>query len=296
MPERWKLFLPLFLFLLALALVSAHARAPQGRLSSLGTTTPLAALSPISFGINWVAEEVEGIWRSYFYLVGAREENARLRQTLARARQQAVEMEEVRATNERLTSLLSLRKREPEGWLAGRVLAWDPGPWYQVVVIDQGAQDGVRPEAAVVNVEGLVGRVVELAAHEAKVLLITDRSSAVDGFIQRNQVNVLVSGLGAGRLGLEYTRKGEDARLGDLVVTSGLDGVFPAGRALGVVTQVDKAGLGLFLRAELRPTVEFSSLREILIQRSKPQTFDWTTLGSDVRAVFEKKNPRPRAR
>jgi rod shape-determining protein MreC len=256
----------------------------------------MAVLGPVSQALNWAADGVESTWRGYFYLTGAQAENAHLRQAVARLKRQIVDLEEERHANARLSVLLNLKSRAPAEYLAARILAWDPGPWYQAVVVDAGSRDGVTPEAAVLCDQGLVGRVVELAPREAKVLLVTDRSSGVDAFIQRNRVNVLVTGLGAGRMELEYTRKGEDVRLGDLVVSSGLDGIFPAGQALGSVAQVDKAGLGIFLRAELRPTVEFAGLREVLVLKEKPKPFDWTALGQDVRAIFEKKGSRPRAR
>ncbi|MDR1576840.1 MAG: rod shape-determining protein MreC [Deltaproteobacteria bacterium] len=279
------------LFLLALALLASYAQNPRG-LASAGAIIPLTILGPVSAGINWVADGVEGWWRRYFSLANASRENEQLRLTLARLRRQVVDLEEARQANDRLTRLLELKKQRPLAFIAARILAWDPGPWYQVVVVDVGALDEVRLEAAVVCDEGLVGRVVELAARQAKVLLVTDRSSGVDAFIQRNRLNVLVTGLGSGRMELQYVAKGEDVRLGDLVVSSGLDGIFPAGQALGVVSQVDKAGLGLFLRSELRPTVEFSGLKEILILKDQPQALDWTTLGDDSRALFQKKGPK----
>jgi rod shape-determining protein MreC len=282
-------FLPIFLFICALALISAQVKGS----SVLGQTVPLETMGPLSSAVNSVSGAVEKLWSNYFYLVSVKEENDRLRQTMDRLHRQIVELEEYRQTNENLTALLELKANAPEAYLAGRILAWDPGPWYQAIVVDIGAQDGVVPEAAVLNNQGLIGRIVELAPHAAKVLLLTDRSSGADGFIQRNRVNVLVSGHGSGQMTLEFVRKGEDVRLGDLVVSSGLDGIFPPGHAIGVVTKVDKAGLGLFLHGELRPTVDFSGLREILIQKQKPQALDWTALGTDLRVIFEKKQARP---
>ncbi|MDR0549916.1 MAG: rod shape-determining protein MreC [Deltaproteobacteria bacterium] len=296
MPPRFKAFSPLFLFLLALALMSAYARNPKGPTSEIAQTLPLMILAPVNSGLNYVADEVENVWLNYFALLNANAENQSLKQTVTRLRRRVVELEEDRKANERYQVLLNLKAQNPKEFLAGRILAWDPGPWFQAVAVDLGSRDGVTPEAAVFSDQGLVGRVVELAPNAAKVLLVTDRSSGVDAFIQRNRVNVLVTGLGAGRLELEYVRKGEDVRLGDLVVSSGLDGIFPEGLAIGVISQVDNAGLGIFLRAELRPSVDFSSLKEILIRPTNPSPFDWTQLGPAVLTIFEKKVSRPRSR
>jgi rod shape-determining protein MreC len=293
MSSRWKFFAPMFLFIVALALFSAWAKNPDGLGATAGRTPPLTILGPVSAALNAGADFVERLWTRYFALVNAQVENENLRKTVSRLRRRNVELEESREGALRLEKLLRLKDADPEAYLAARILAWDPGPWFQAVVIDQGSRDGVPPEAAVICDEGLVGRVVELAPRQAKVLLVTDRSSGVDAFIQRNRANVLVTGSGPGRLELSYAKKGEDARLGDLAVSSGLDGIFPPGLPLGVISQVDKAGLGLFLRAELRPAVDFSGLKEVLVRLKKPQAFDWTVLGEDVFAIFEKKNHRP---
>jgi rod shape-determining protein MreC len=287
-------FLPVFLFLVALGLISAQVKGdPDKTAVFLGNSVPLETLGPLSRLFNAASDGVERCWQNYFYLVSVKAENDQLRQTIERLRHQIVELEEFRHTNNNLSKLLGLKEKLPDEFLAGRILAWDPGPWYQAVVIDVGAQEGVVPEAAVLNDQGLIGRVVELAPHESKVLLLTDLSSGADGFIQRNRVNVLVTGHGAGQMTLEFVRKSEDVRLGDLVVSSGLDGLFPAGHPIGVVTQVDKAGLGLFLHAELRPTVDFSGLKEILILKDKPRALDWPALGRDLKILFEKKQDRP---
>ncbi|MDR1607220.1 MAG: rod shape-determining protein MreC [Deltaproteobacteria bacterium] len=268
--------------------MAAHAQNPQGP-ASLANRWPMAILGPISQALNYVADGVGSWWTRYFALASAQETNLRLRQTLTRYRQQLVELKETQYANERLASLLKLKEALPEETLAARIVAWDPGPWSQVALIDVGYADGVKMEAAVISPLGLVGRVAQLSAAQAKVLLVTDRASGVDAVIQRNRVNVLVTGLGPGRLELQYAPKAEDIRLGDLVVSSGLDGLFPPGQAIGVISLVDKAGLGPFLRAELRSTVEFSGLREVLVIKDPPKALDWTTLGHEALSLFPKR-------
>jgi rod shape-determining protein MreC len=132
-----------------------------------------------------------------------------------------------------------------------------------------------------------VGRVAELTPGFAKVLLLTDSSSGIDAFIQRNRVHGLLAGHGHGQMTLEYVRKADDVRPGDLVVTSGLDGIFPPGLAVGSVTLVDKKSLGLFLEAQISPSVALDSLEEVLVKLDRQVPLDWMSLGTDLRERFQ---------
>jgi rod shape-determining protein MreC len=230
---------------------------------------------------------VEDVWFSYFQLVGLREENESLKRVIERQRSQIVQLTEERGSNERLRRLLNFKVEGAGRYLGARIVAWDPGPWYQSVVIDAGSDDGLFPNAPVVTEAGVVGRVVELTPGYSKVLLLTDSSSGIDAFVQRNRVHGLLSGRGQGQMALEYVRKSDDVRPGDLVVTSGLDGIFPPGLAIGSVTLVDKKSLGLFLEAQISPSASIDSLEEILVRLDRPAPVDWMSLGRDLRERFE---------
>jgi rod shape-determining protein MreC len=110
--------------------------------------------------------------------------------------------------------------------------------------------------------------------------------------VARNRVSGLVVGGGPGKLSLDYVLKAEDVRLGDTIVSSGLDGVFPAGVPLGLVTLVDKMSMGFFMRAEISPQVELGSLEEVLVVNQAPVPLDWLSLGTDVKALYQKKNQK----
>jgi rod shape-determining protein MreC len=249
----------------------------------------MEASGPIASGLSHLASLAERIWQGYFALAGLREENESLRKTLDLQSRQIAALAEYRAENDRLSRLLDYRKENPGRYVTARVLAWDPGPWFRSIVIGAGSDDGLYLEAAVMSQRGVVGRVTELSPGYAKVLLLTDLSSGVDAFIQRNRVNGLLAGQGGGRMTLEYVRKAEDVRVGDTVVTSGLDGIFPAGFPVGSVTLVDKMSLGIFLRAEVSPVIEIGSLEEVLVALDRPVPLDWMALSGNIRDTFLKK-------
>jgi rod shape-determining protein MreC len=252
----------------------------------------LEASGRVASAFSRLAGAVEGVWKDYFALVAVNDENARLRETLARQNGHLTELSEVRVENARLRALLDYRDRTGRRGRVARVVAWEPGPFFQAVVVAAGSDDGVRVDAAAVTAEGVAGRVTEVSPGFSKVLLVTDLSSGIDCFISRNRVNGLLTGAGPGKLSLGYVRKAEDVRLGDIAVTSGLDGIFPAGLSVGTVTFVDKMTMGFFMRAEISPSVDLASLEEVMILLDPPAPLDWRDLAPDIRSIFEKKARR----
>jgi rod shape-determining protein MreC len=118
---------------------------------------------------------------------------------------------------------------------------------------------------AVVTSEGVVGRVIEVSLHTAKVLLITDPNSAMDVIVQRSRTQGIMEGKVEEVCVLKYVQKNEDVQVGDKVITSGLGGIFPKGLVTGTVTKVERKRPGIFQYIEVTPSVDFSRLEEVLI-------------------------------
>jgi rod shape-determining protein MreC len=234
------------------------------------------------------ALRVETLWRNYCYLVNLRQENEALRELLGRQERQIVELAEFKAAQGRLTSLLGLREAYPHLIMKpAHILAWDPGPWARSVIISLGALDGVLTDQAVIHDRGVVGRVIETAPHYARVLLATDFTSSIDAFVQRSRAVGLLSGGGSGPLLLKYVRKDEDVRPGDQIVTSGLDGFFPRGLALGAVSRVNRQSAGMFMEVEARSQVTFDRLEEVMVLINQGPPIDWLTLAPRLRPLLE---------
>ena len=192
--------------------------------------------------------------------------------TEARARlrhleEQVGHVDEVTMENERLRGLLAFRSTLKGDVVGARVIARDPSSLAQTLVIDRGEADGIRKGAAVLVPLGIVGHVFLTSPHAARVLLITDHNSGVDAIVQRTRARGIVEGAIDGGCGLKFVKRTEDIKVGDVVVTSGMDGIFPKGRPIGQVTAVDKRGHGLFQYADLATSVDMADLEEVLVTR-----------------------------
>jgi len=284
--ERLKWLLPALTLFLALGLLSASSR-HQGR-GSTTSTMVLEVVGPVEKLLTSSARGVETLWRRYFYLVSVSQENDVLREVINRQSRQLAEQGELKASNERLNSLLDLRQAYPHIVMkAAHVLAWDPGPWFRSIVISVGSRDGVAVDQAVVHGQGVVGRVIEVTPSYSRVLLATDFNSSIDSFVQRTRAVGILSGQGARPMYMKYVRKDEDVRPGDLVITSGLDGYFPRGIALGTVTRVNRQSADMFVAVEVTPAVAFDRLEEVMVVVNQGEPIDWLTLGLRLRPLIE---------
>jgi rod shape-determining protein MreC len=162
-----------------------------------------------------------------------------------------------------LGQLLALRDRSNLSTTAAEVIAASATPDFRTATIDKGSRDGLRPDMAVIAPAGVVGRVVVPSARAAKVQLLIDRNAAAGALIERSRAQGVVTGGGGDRLRLEYVSEVADVVVGDLVVTSGIDGIYPKGFTIGRVESVEKSG-GSW-RVVVKPSVDFSALEEVLV-------------------------------
>jgi rod shape-determining protein MreC len=263
-----KFIIPILIFLLALSLISAniHSRDNMSFFESLvvGITAPVQK-------VVWgVIDGVGGIWRGYFYLVGLEKENQALKKELQELKLQMNRYREADLANQRLRALLNFKKSIATPLLPAQLVAFDPSGWFQTILIDKGRNDGVVRDMAVVSAEGLVGRVIGVSNHHAKVLLIIDGNSAVDAYIQRSRARGVLVGLGRELCLLKYVQRNEDVQVGDKVISSGMGGVFPKGLLVGTVQEVVRGSSGLFQRVEVEPAVNFSRLEEVMVVIQPP--------------------------
>jgi len=263
-----KFIIPILIFLLALSLISAnlHSRENMSFFESL----VVGITSPVQKAVWGIIGGVGSVWRGYFYLVGLEKENQALKRELQELKLQMNRYREADLANERLRALLNFKKSIATPLLPAQVVAFDPSGWFQTILIDKGRNDGVVQDMAVVSAEGLVGRIIGVGSHHAKVLLILDGNSAVDGYIQRSRARGVLVGLGLELCLLKYVQRNEDVQVGDQVISSGMGGVFPKGLHVGTVQEVVRGSSGLFQRVEVKPGVNFSRLEEVLVVIQPP--------------------------
>ena len=253
------------LLLLASMLVSANA---GGRRADPLSRIVLEAIYPFQLAVSGTTAEVARVWNGYLNLVGAREEADGLKERVRTLEGELTKFAEVQESNRRLRRLLKFRRTLDSPVVAARVMSWDASG-DRTITLDKGEQDGVVKGAAVIVPEGVVGRVFSASAHAARVLLVSDRNSGVDAIVQRSRVRGIVQGRESD-CELKYVKRGADVEIGDTVVTSGLDSVFPKGVLIGEVVQVARRAQGLFQNIAIEPRVAFERLEEVLVTTGAP--------------------------
>jgi rod shape-determining protein MreC len=207
---------------------------------------------------------LRNVWNRYIRLRHVEAENDSLRRELDEVK---VQFQERRALADRargLEALLDLRSRSNLQTTAAEIIASSPSPEFRTLTIDKGTLYGLQRDMAVIAPAGVVGRVVIPTARSAKVQLLIDRNAAVGALIERSRAQGVAMGGGDQRLRLEYVSETADVVVGDLVVTSGIDGIFPKGFTIGSVDVVEKSGPS-YKRITIKPAVDFSSLEEVLV-------------------------------
>ncbi len=213
------------------------------------------------------------IWEHYFFLISVVDENDALRHELRQAKALNHQYRETQLANARLQRLLGMQEQVSRKMIAARVVGKDPSPWFQTIMVDKGNSDGVQRGQPVINPEGIVGLVVDVTAHYAKVMLITDPNSAVDAIIQESRARGIVKGGMSGYCMLNFVLRKHDVRKDQVVISSGMDGVFPKGLPIGEVSAIVKEEAGIFQEVTIEPYVDFERLEEVLIV-SLPQGDD----------------------
>jgi rod shape-determining protein MreC len=261
----WRLRIIALAFLVVIILVTVSVNSDPNREPTVFERALLEIVGTFQEGVSLSTRGLENVWREYFYLVGLHEENRRLKKALEHARGEVTLLRETERTNRRLQKLMNFSKDYDLPVVGARVVAWDPGPWFKTLTIDRGTANGLVTGLPVVNEQGVVGRVVEVSPRFAKVLLITDYNSRIDALVSRNRERGIVAGRGEKTLGILYVRKNIELMRGDMVVTSGMGGMFPKGIPLGRISRIKRTGHDIFLEIDMTPAVDFDHLEELLV-------------------------------
>jgi len=247
----------------ALFFISSHL---QGKRSwNTFEKSIVEVVAPFQKFIKHSIDITERLWLKYFGLINTHNENIRLKGELDSLKSLKYRYQELFTTNQRLQKLLQFKESTDQTVIAAQVIGKDPTGWFQSVIIDKGENAGIRENMPVVNAEGVVGKLVAVSYNYAKVLLVIDQNSAVDCIIQRSRDTGMVKGLSSKVCLLDYVLKSSDVRVGDVVVTSGLDRIFPKGIPVGEVIEVKDPPGQLFKEVKVRPKVDFSKLEELLV-------------------------------
>ena len=249
--------------LLSFYILTASARG-QLKYEPVGAVL-MWVLRPLQMAAQGTANWVVGIQENYLTMSGFKAENERLRRRIQELEVERHRLLEADAVNRKLQQLLEFRSQLPSKAVTASIIANSASSWFQGCILDKGSADGVQKNMAVVTPLGVVGKVVSVTKRSAKVILLTDANSGIDVLVQRTRSRGIVSGSLDNGTVLKYMKRSEDVQVGDRLITSGVDGVFPKGLLVGTVIKVNKQHLGLFQSVEVLPAVQSSRVEEVLV-------------------------------
>jgi rod shape-determining protein MreC len=261
-------------------LISAQVQDRGG--ARLLSAVTFGVVSRIQLATASAVDSVRGVWTNYIWLRGARAENDVLRQQIVELGGKLEEQRAIASQTRALEDLLALRKSVSVETVTARVIAGDPTPGFPAVTIDRGSADGLAANMAVIGPRGVVGRLYgRLEDHAAQVQLIVGRNAGAGAYLERTGAGGIIVGSNEDPpLRLEDISNLVDVQAGDLVLTSGLDGIFPRGYTIGRVEYAER-GSATYRVIAVRPTVDFSNLQYVLVVTAPPSP-RWAA-GADAR-------------
>jgi len=228
------------------------------RIWAVGTVTPLERT------LVWVQTSTRNVWHNYFYLRGVRAENRSLKAQIERMNLEQVRMSQDADQARRLQALLAFKEQFISHTMAAQVIGSSGSELSRAVYIDKGESDGIKPDMAVITADGIVGKVLRVYGSTSLVLLIDDQTSGVGAILDKTRLQGILRGRPSGEVVLEKVMSDETVPAGELVLTSGGDGIFPKGLRVGRVTKVSP-GSELFLNIRVHPSADLSRLEEVLV-------------------------------
>jgi len=257
----------LFICIIALPLVSINTQ--QGPRDTGWYNKPFSFLAGMAQGMFFsFSDGVRGTTSLYLDLINIKRENSKLNDQNKELQARLIANEELKKENDRLTALLDFKQQTKMELVAARVMSKDLMSDHLTIQIDKGTHHGLKAGQAVITTEGAVGYIFRPEAFSAQVLLITDRYSVVDGIISRSRARGIVEGKNQSTCALKYVEKTEDIQVGDLVVTSGIDNIFPKGFPIAKVELVESKSYSVSMKVELRPVVDPDKIEEVFVIRN----------------------------
>jgi rod shape-determining protein MreC len=211
-----------------------------------------------------VIDGVSSLWGGYVDLRGIRNENAQLRRDLAATKLLLQQERALARRTDALSRLLDLKTRTRLETLAAEVIAGPATPDFRTITIGKGTAAGIRPDMGVLAPNGVVGRVIVPSASASKVQLLIDRNAAAGALVERSRTQGVVLGEGDSTMRLDFISSTADIKVGDTIVTSGVDGIYPKGFLIGKVEKVERSGAS-YKNIQVQPAVDFSTLEDVLV-------------------------------
>lgn len=249
---------------LALPLISINMQ--QKTQESNWLSTPFTLLgSAVTEGFYGFSHGVKDTTAMYIDLINIKKNNRDLKSSNNELQTRLEKMNELLIENDRLRGLLAFKDQTNMNLVAAEVIGRDLVTDHNTITINKGTNDGLKSGQAVVTTGGVLGYIFKPEPFTSHVMLITDRYAVVDGIVQRTRAHGIVEGKSQSSCALKYVEKTEDVKQGDLVVTGGLDNIFPKGFPVAIVESVERKTFSVSLNVELRPVVDPYKVEEVFI-------------------------------
>lgn len=268
--KRLRNVLIIWLALLVL-LVFFSSLSQTGRDYSPIESTLVDGILPAFSVFTAIQTRLGSWWTKYLLFDETKKENERLKKQVSHLKMENLRFMEMASAHERLKKTLQIKSELAGPSLVAEVTGRSPNPFSQVFYINKGRKDGLVRGMPVLAPYGVVGRLEKTAEYNSQVLLIIDPGFGIDCLVQRSRVRGVLTGiLGEKKCQIKYVARSEDIQPGDIIITSGLDRLFPKGLILGRVLRIDPKVKGNFLFIEVVPEVKLAVIEEVLIFQKKP--------------------------
>ncbi len=261
-----KKFLYLFIFLIIVfSLFSPEIQRKPVKLLSLPVGT---AVYYVQLGSSSVFQGLGQIWDRYINLVGVQMENERLHSRITVLEGDNRRLSEKVILSERLKVLLDYKEHSQVDMITAAVIGRKPSQWFDTIMINKGSLEGIEIDMGVVVPQGVVGKVIDSGPHYAQVLLVSDRNSAIGATVQRTRDEGIAQGVDAYSVHLKYLPHDSKVAIGDLLVTSGMEGSFTKGIKIGQVEDIKRKKGEMFLKIKATLGTDLRKVEEVLVIRS----------------------------
>lgn len=272
------------IFLQIVGLAVQVKRRTEGESTRLIRVWAVGVVTPLEEGVVRLETSTSGIWHNYFYLRGVRQQNRQLEQQLQQLQLDEVRLRQDAEQAHRLQALLGFKEQFIDKTLAAQVIATSGSEQSRTVYLDKGSEDGITQDMAVISADGIVGKVIQVFRHTSQVLLINDQASGVGTILEQSRLQGVLKGRPNGEVVLDKIMSDEEVKLGDRVLTSGGDQIFPKGLPVGNVEKVTRGAE--FLQVTVKPASALNHLEEVLIITKKAEREPGvSTAGTPLRAA-----------
>ncbi len=265
--KQYQFYITLFLFILIPVIaIDTSTRSPRDyRFYDRGI---ISLTSPVQGSLTWALEKIASGFENYIYLWHTHQDNLALLDENRKLLNSIANLREIQQENIRLKKLLQFEETFKLETVVARVIAKDVSSEFRSIRINRGEDSGIKRNMAVLTDEGIVGRVLRTTPKTSDIVTVLDLYSAVDAIVERSRARGVIEGLTDDTCQLKYALRTDDIKPGDFLISSGLGGIFPKGVPVGTVSKVNRQPYGITQEVEVKPSVDFSKLEEVLVVKN----------------------------